>query len=291
MTAPRPESAPLVVVERVSFRYDEDAAPDRRPFALRDVDLTLSRGEIVALIGRNGSGKTTLARHLNGLLKPVSGWVLVGGEDTRRTTVARLATRVGYAFQNPDHQLFAATVADDVGFGPRNLGLLPPAVERRVATALAALGLEAFAGHHPLLLGHGTRRLVALAGVLALGTDVLVLDEPTVGLDRRASERVLKVLHERRLQGGGALIITHDLALAAAHATRIALLCDGELIADGPPRAILTDAALLAQAGLAPPAVTRLARALAPFGVRGDVLTTEEFCDGYAAAYRRLRHP
>ena len=280
---------PLVMVERVSFHFEGGATPTAPRFALKGVDLIISRGEVVALIGPNGAGKTTLARHLNGLLKPVAGRVLVAGAETRQSSVARLAAHVGYAFQNPDHQLFASTVAEDVAFGPRNLGLPSSEVDRRVASALARLGLEAVGERHPLLLGYGMRRLVALAGVLALETDMLVLDEPTAGLDRRAVDRVLAVVHERQTSGGAALLITHDLALVAAHATRVVLLHDGRVTADGPTRDVLTDAALLSSAGLTLPAVAALGRALAPLGVRPDALTIDELCDSYASAYQGLR--
>ena len=277
------------MVERASFRYGEPSSASAHPFALTEIDLTIVRGEVVALIGQNGAGKTTLARHLNGLLKPVTGRVLVAGEDTRHVGVSRLAAHVGYAFQNPDHQLFAATVAEDVAFGPQNLGLPSLEIERRVASALASLGLEAVRERHPLLLGYGMRRLVALAGVLALETQLLVLDEPTVGLDRRAADRVLAVVHERQAKGGAVLVITHDLALVAAHATRVVVLREGKVVADGPTRPVLTDAQLLAADGLTLPAVTGLGRALALLGVRPDALTVDEFCDSYASAYRGPR--
>lgn len=285
----RPGEEPIVAMEDLSFRYGASAVGNDRPYAIKGIGLELRRGEIVALIGENGSGKSTLARHLNGLLKPVSGRVLVGGEDTRRTSVARLAGRVGFAFQNPDHQLFAPTVAVEVAFGPRNLGLPTAEVERRVGATLVALGLTAVAERHPLLLGHGRRRLVALAGVLALETDLLVLDEPTVGLDRRAVERVLAVVEQRQGRGGSAVVITHDLSLVADRATRVIVLHRGEIVADGPTRRVLGDDRLLARAGLAMPPVTRLGRALSSFGVRSDALTVDELCVDVEAAWRRRR--
>ena len=274
---------PPVIVDDISFHYDDPAGPAAPQFALRGIRFTLDRGEIVALIGQNGSGKSTLARHLNGLLTPTAGRVLVAGHDTRRTPVARLAAHVGYAFQNPDHQLFAPTVAADVAFGPRNLGVSTAATEQRVAKALAALDLTPVATRHPLLLGHGTRRLVALAGVLALDADLLVLDEPTAGLDRDAAGRVLTVIAAHQRRGGSALLITHDLALVAAHASRVVLLHEGRLLADDTPRTVLADEPLLTTAGLAPPLMTRLGRALAPHGIRPDALTVAELCDSFVA--------
>lgn len=286
---PGPDPTPLIQFDRVSFAYDQ--APGSGPgFHLRDVSLTLHAGELIAIIGQNGSGKTTLGRLGNGLLAPTSGRVLVQGEATRGKSVADLAPQVGYVFQNPDHQLFAPTVTADVGFGPRNLGLSPAEIEARVQAALGSLGLTALADHHPLLLSYGERRLVALAGVLALGSPALILDEPTAGLDHAHRDLVLDVIHQRQRDGAGVILITHDFDLVAAHADRVVVMARGDIVGDGPPRAVLTDAALLAAADLAPARITRLAQRLARLGIAADVLTVPEFAHDYEAVYRRA-HP
>jgi energy-coupling factor transport system ATP-binding protein len=286
MTSPVPAEAPLIRFEQVSFSYDHGTAGPA--FSLRDIDLTLRPGELVALIGQNGSGKTTLARLCNGLLRPTAGRVLVGGQDTREREVAELARNVGYVFQNPDHQLFAPTVAEDVAFGPRNFGLPPDDVERRVRTVLSELDLSALAERHPLVLSYGARRLVALAGVLVLGSPTLVLDEPTAGLDREHQDRLFRVIHQRRDDGSGVLLISHDFALVAVHASRVIVMANGAILGEGSPRAILTDASLLATAGLAPTPITRLAQLLARHGIPEDVLTEPELAAAYARRYREM---
>lgn len=277
---------PLVQLDQVSFAYDPitTALPG---FRLRNVNLSLHAGELVAVIGQNGSGKTTLARLCNGLLKPTSGRVLVAGRDTRDRNVAELAPDVGYVFQNPDHQLFAPTVAEDVAFGPTNIGLPPDAVAARVRAMLDDLGIRSLADHHPLLLSYGARRLVALAGVLALGSPALVLDEPTAGLDQEHRDRLFRVIHQRQHQGNGILLISHDFALVAAHADRVIVIADGQIVGEGAPRPILTDAALLGAAGLTPPRVSRLAQLLSPHGIPPDVLTVPELASAYAKVYRQ----
>ena len=287
-TAPGAESTPLIQFDRVSFHYDQP--PGIGPgFRLHEISLSLAPGELIAIVGQNGSGKTTLGRLGNGLLSPTGGRVLVQGVDSRGKSVAELAPHVGYVFQNPDHQLFAPTVAADVGFGPRNLGLSPAEVEVRVQAALEALGLTDLAGHHPLLLSYGERRLVALAGVLALDSPALILDEPTAGLDQAHRDIVLEVIHERQRHGAGILLITHDFVLVAAHADRVVVMARGEIVGEGAPRAILTDADLLARADLAPARITRLAHRMGRFGIAPDVMTVPEFAHEYEAAYRKAR--
>ncbi len=278
---------PIVQVQSISYGYGSTGSVANR--AISEVTLEIGRGELIALIGHNGAGKSTLARHLNGLLKPTSGRVLVHGVDTRAMPAYRLARHVGFAFQNPDDQLFAATVAEDISFGPHNLGRDESDVALGVRTVIGRLGLAAVADHHPFLLSRSTRRLVALAGVLALTPDVLVLDEPTVGLDAWAVDRVQVVLQQHVTDGGAVLLISHDLGFVAANASRVILLRDGRVVADAPTRTVMTDLALLTANNLALPPITRLAQALAPCGMRPDVLNLEEFCDAYAALWR-ARH-
>ena len=269
---------PLVVIEGVHYSYGGSVP------ALRGVDLTLAPGEFVALLGVNGSGKTTLAKHLNGLLRPDAGRVLVAGRDTRQHPPGELARVVGYVFQNPDHQIFQPTVAAEVASGPRNLGARGADLAARVDEALARFGLTDLRERHPMLLGRAARRRVALAAVYATRPRVLVLDEPTGGLDRRDTTELMATLEALVAEGVTVLLITHDLRLAAAHARRVVVMSDGRVVADGPPEAILTDAERLAAAGLRPAPVTRLSLDLADAGMP-PALTVGSFC---AAFLRRV---
>jgi len=252
---PRPLRPPLIDVCGLGHRY-----PGGHP-ALAEVSLAIRPGEFLALVGRNGSGKTTLAKHLNGLLEPSEGAVRLEGHDVRGLALEELAQRVGYVFQDPDHQLFAATVEEEVAFGPRNLGLDPAEVEVRVAEALAAVGLVE-RDADPFLLDKGVRQRLAVAAVLALRPDVLVLDEPTTGLDFVEQQKMMALLRARHAAGQTIVIITHTPWVIAEYAERVVLLAGGRLRYDGPPRQFFADDELLAAAAFRAPDVTRLGRLL-----------------------------
>ncbi len=213
----------------------------------------------VGIAGPNGSGKSTLARLMQGLLRPASGTVTVDGLDTARTPVRRLAAHAGYVAQNPNHQLFASTVAAEMAFGPRNLGLPAAEVDARVADAARRLGLEDVLDRHPYHLGRARRKLVTIASVLAMRTPVLILDEPSTAQDHRTSEIVGRLVRELRDAGTAVVCISHDVRLLADVADRLVVLDAGRTIADAAPRAVFADAAIMRRAGLRPPQVTRLA--------------------------------
>jgi len=217
---------------------------------LRGLDLTVAHGERVAVLGPNGAGKTTLMLHLNGILLG-AGELEVAGLAVGPDTLPALRARVGLVFQDPDDQLFMPTVADDVGFGPRNLGLDEAAVTARTAAALAAARMEHAAGRAPHQLSMGERRRVAIAGVLAMDPRLLVLDEPSANLDPRARRELLDLL---AALGRTQLVVTHDLPFAAELCERAVILSGGRIAADGPTRAILADAELLARHDLELPA-------------------------------------
>ena len=248
---------PALRVDGATFAYAKADAP-----ALDAVSFAIAPGERVALFGRNGAGKSTLARLIAGLLHPTSGRVWVGDWDTHGRRPEELARRVGSVFQHADQQLFARTVREDVGFGPRALGFAPPDGARRTAHALAQLELDAHADEHPYDLPPPLRKLAALAGALALEPALLVLDEPTAGLDRRLRSVVARALHERSASGTALLLVSHDLGFAAEVADRALVLDRGRLACDEPLPAMLTDAPRLAPLGLAPPPVAALSLAL-----------------------------
>jgi len=249
----------------VSFAYGVGAGGGEsggRP-ALCDVSFSLGAGERVALLGRNGAGKSTLARLIAGLLRPGAGTVWVGDWDSRARRPEELARRVGSMFQHADQQLFARTVREDVAFGPRALGFDAADVARRTTRALALLDLTSLADHHPYDLPSPFRKLAALAGALALEPALLVLDEPTAGLDRTLQGRVARALGERAAEGTTLLVITHDLGFAAETLDRALVLDAGRLARDEPVHRLLATPDRLAPLGLAPPPLVELSLALA----------------------------
>jgi cobalt transport protein ATP-binding subunit len=229
---------------------------------VHDVSLAIGAGEMIALIGRNGSGKTTLAKHLNGLLRATSGTVRLDGADVATMSLDRVAPQVGYVFQNPDDQLFAATVADEVAFGPRNFGLDGAALAARVAEVLAAVGLTERRDDDPFLLSKGERQRLAVATVLAMAPRVLMLDEPTTGLDYPQQRRMLDLLARLRAGGTTVIVITHTPWVVAEYAERALLMRAGELVFDGPLDRLFGEEDLLRSAAFEVPPATRVGRAL-----------------------------
>lgn len=262
----------VIDVDQVEYAY----APDV-PKALDGVSLQIRKGDFVALLGQNGAGKTTLAKTFNGLLLPTRGTVRVGGVDTRTANLAHIASRVGYCYQNPDHQIFNGTVYKETAFGPRNLGLSPQEVSARVEHALKLVGLSEKKDAYPFLLGKGERQKLAVASVLAMGSPILVVDEPTTGLDLRGIRSIMTLLREwNQQQERTIIIITHDLHVVAEYVPRAVVMTHGAIIADGPTRSVLSDEATLAAGGLRPPQITRVARQLSHCGIPADVMTVEE---------------
>jgi len=249
--------------------------------ALRGISLGLPAGACTALIGHNGSGKTTLAKHLNGLLRPSRGRVLLEGQDIGRVPVGRLSRTVGYVFQNPDHQLFASTVWEEVAFGLRNQGLASTEIGQRVGEALAAFALESLAGAAPAVLGYSLRKRVALASVCAMRPRLLVLDEPSVGLDWRSTRQLMGLVEGLRQQGTTVVLITHDVRLATRYAQHMAVLEEGRLLQAGPIREVLRRFDALRAVFPSPPPLPALAAALAPDGALGVPLSAEEFYAAY----------
>ena len=231
---------------------------------LDGVSLRIGPGETVALIGQNGSGKTTLVRHLNGLLRPTSGRVVIGGADAAGLRVARLAAQVGLVFQDPDRQIFSGTVQKEVEFGPRNVGLRGAALDVAVAGALAAVGLQGEEGTNPYDLGAARRKLLAVASVLAMRTPILVLDEPTTGQDRAGVARIRDVVAAVASEGRTVIAISHDLRFVAETFGRVVVLRAGRVVLDGPPDEVFAAGAweTLRGTGLEPPVAAVLAEQL-----------------------------
>lgn len=225
--APPPApAAPIVALDGVRYRYPTGVE------ALRGVSLRIAPGERVALLGPNGAGKSTLVRHLNGIIHPSAGQVQIGGQEARRRSVAQLARTVGVVFQDTRNQLFAHTVRDEVAFGPKNLRHSPARVAQLVDAALEALGLRAVAAEHPYDLPPAMRRLVAIASVLAMEPPLLVLDEPTAGLDIPSTQRIRALCEQRMRAGQSTLVVSHDLDFSYEALDRVILLDLGQILFD-----------------------------------------------------------
>lgn len=240
-----------VVLENVHYVYPGGVE------ALRGISLAFGPGR-TCIVGQNGAGKTTLVRHLNGLLKPSAGRVLVGGVDTRSRTVAQLARYVGLSFQNPDDQLFHRTVEEEVRFGAVNLGYDAATVDRLVNEALALLRLEDVRRANPFDLGLSERKRVAIASVVAMDTPVVVLDEPTGGQDAPGVVLLGRLVDELAARGKTVITITHDVEFAAAHADRVIALHQGRVLLDGPPAQVFREVEALARTYVRPPTVTEI---------------------------------
>ena len=247
--------------------------------ALSDVSLSIAEGEFLAILGTNGSGKSTLARHFNALLMPTEGKCTVAGLDTRETQeLWRIRELVSMVFQNPDNQIIAAVVEDDVAFGPENLGIEPQEIRARVREALAAVGMERYRTAAPHLLSGGQKQRVAIAGALAMKTRCLVLDEPTAMLDPLGRKEVLETVQRlHREKGITVICITHFMEEAAA-ADRVILMEEGRIAAEGSPREVFQDVGGMKARGLAVPLAVELATLLREAGVSlpADLLTDKE---------------
>ncbi|WP_377290700.1 energy-coupling factor ABC transporter ATP-binding protein [Rhizobium sp. SG2393] len=237
--------------------------------ALDGASLSVGRGEKLALLGPNGAGKSTLFLTLNGTLKPDRGTILLDGAPvgTGRADLKRLRARVGLVLQDPDDQLFAATVVEDVSFGPMNLGLSTGEVRTRVDEALASLGITALAARPTHMLSFGQKKRVAIAGLIAMRPDVLLLDEPTAGLDPSGVEELMAVLSALAAAGTALVVATHDMEAAYGFADRVAVVSGRRVAREGRPEAVFADAALLAEAGLRPPIVYEIVERLKAAGV------------------------
>lgn len=258
-------------VENVHYTY-----PGGGVKALDGVSLTIQPGEKVALVGQNGSGKSTLARHLNGLLRPEQGQVWIGDLETSAHSPAKMARRVAYAFQNPDEQLFHQQVWGEVAFGPQNLGLSPQQVHVQVAQALELFGLSAFAKTNPRDLGYSGRKRISLASTVAMQTPVLVLDEPTAGLDANEREQLSQVIDLLHQQGKTVLVISHDMDFLFENFERFVLLSAGQVVLDAKTQQFFSHTETLEACGLVAPQMVRLSQAL---GREPLVATVEQFVE------------
>jgi energy-coupling factor transport system ATP-binding protein len=263
-----------ITVEGLRFTYPAGVE------ALHGVSLNIASGQAVAIVGQNGAGKTTLLRHFNGLLRPSAGTVRIGDWETKDHTVAQLAGRVGYVFQNPDEQLFCRTVAEEVAFGPTNLKYAPERKESLVKSALALTELTGKEETNPYDLSPAWRKLVALASILAMDTPIVLLDEPTTGQDAVNAARIAHIVQVLKGQGKTVVAISHDIDFCAENFERIVAMSQGNVLLDGEPHTVLGQEETLATTYVDPPQLTRLGKRL---GLASTVTTEEEFLQGLLA--------
>ena len=280
-----------IEVRHLTHTYSEGSA--FQATAIRDVNLTIEDGEFVAVIGHTGSGKSTLVQHLNGLLKPTEGQVLVDGEDMFGEGVdkRKIRQKVGLVFQYPEYQLFEETVAKDIAFGRKNQGLSPEEIDRRVRTAMAHVHLDydKYAERSPFELSGGQMRRVAIAGVLAMEPKVLILDEPTAGLDPRGRDRILGMIRDLHAEGGVTVImVSHSMDDVARLATRLVVMSRGQLVATGTPREIFRQREMMERIGLGVPEAAQLCGKLRARGLPlpEDLYTPEELRDALLALWK-----
>ena len=246
--------------------------------ALNGISLIIETGEQVAIVGQNGAGKTTLVKHLNGLLQPTSGSVLIGDWDTSKHQVAKLASRVGYVFQNPDEQLFTKNVHLEVSFGPKNLGYDKDKAEALVEDALALTKLNDQKETNPYDLSPTWRKMVALASIIAMDTPIIIFDEPTTGQDAANIARMADAITALRERGKTVITITHDIDFCAENFERVVALAQGGVLLDGPVNDVLGQEEILAKTYVDPPQLTRLGLRL---GLQEIVRNQEEFLTTY----------
>ncbi len=264
--------------------------------AIRNVNLTIEEGEFVAVIGHTGSGKSTLVQHLNGLLKPTDGQILVDGEDLNGEKVdrRRIRQKVGLVFQYPEYQLFEETVAKDIAFGPKNQGLSAEEIDSRVHMAMEQVHLDydKYAERSPFELSGGQMRRVAIAGVLAMKPKVLILDEPTAGLDPQGRDRILGMVKELHEAGDTTVVmVSHSMDDVARLATRLVVMSRGELVATGTPREIFKQVKMMESIGLGVPEAAKLCNMLRQRGIQlpDDLYQMDEARDAILARWKEVR--
>lgn len=276
----------MEIIRTENLRHVYTTASGNR-VALDNVNLTINEGEFVAIIGTNGSGKSTLAKHFNALLKPASGKVIVAGLDTAQDeNIRQIRTNVGMVFQNPDNEIVAAIVEDDVAFGPENLGIEPAEIRRRVDLALDTVNMSEYKNFSPSKLSGGQKQRIAIAGTIAMQTKIIVFDEPTAMLDPQGRQEVMTTIQKLHSSGLTIIHITHFMDEAAL-ADRIVVMEGGLVIRIGTPREIFSDIAEIKRLGLDVPVAVELANRLrGRFNLPKDILTAEELATALTGVIR-----
>lgn len=268
----------MIEIENLSFSYDDDDE-DNKKYVIKDLNLKIKKGSFVAILGHNGSGKSTLAKHLNGILLPSGGKVYVDGLDTSvEKNIFDIRSRAGMVFQNPDNQIVAAIVEDEVAFAPENLGIAPDEIRRRVDECLSIVNMTKYAKSSPARLSGGQKQRVAIAGVLAMEPECIILDEPTAMLDPSGRTEVMKTIKNlNKTKGITVVLITHYMD-EAAEAERVIVMEKGQIVFDDTPKKVFSNVEEIKKIGLDVPQVAELLAQLRAMGIDmpSDVITVEE---------------
>lgn len=280
----------IIEFQNVSYRYEADDGEEKLPLVVNNISLNFKKGDFIAILGHNGSGKSTLAKLSNSILIPESGKVLVKGMDTADEDLSYDIRRtVGVVFQNPDNQIVATIVEEDVAFGPENLGVPPEEIRKRVDNALKAVGMYEYRAHEPHKLSGGQKQRVAIAGIIAMLPECIVLDEPTAMLDPRGRKEVMDTcIKLNREMGMTVVFITHFMEEAVL-ANRVIVMDDAKIILDGTPKQVFHNSELLKKVGLDVPETAKLANDLRESGapLPEDILSADEFSDEILKLLRR----
>lgn len=261
-----------IKIENLSYKYEKGS------LALQNINIDIKKGEFVGIIGQNGAGKSTLLKNITGLLKPTEGKIFVNGRDTINVPVSELALEVGFVLQNPDRQLFAETVEKEIAFGPKNMGLSEAEVKERVDYALDAVGLSNFREDFPPALSKGDRAKVVIASVLAMGPQIIILDEPTSGQDYRGCYQIMDIAKEFNKRGHTLVVVTHHMALVAEYTERTVVMMNSSVLMDASTREVFSYPEKLEMTHIMPPQITQVAAELQQkIPVKNTILNVQEF--------------
>ena len=278
------EDKQLIVFDNVSYTYDDEAQTENVNFAVENISLTVNKGEFVVILGHNGSGKSTLAKLSNSIFIPAKGKVFVNGMDTSdEKNEFRIREKVGVVFQNPDNQIVASIVEEDVAFGPENLGIEPKVIRQRVDNALKAVGMYDYRLHETHRLSGGQKQRVAIAGMIAMLPECIVFDEPTAMLDPKGRKEVIETARQLNKEKGMSVVLITHFMEEAVFADKIYVMDNGKIISQGTPAEIFSQDEMLRGAGLDVPDTVKIASGLIKNGVPldADTLTVENLIDNY----------
>ena len=263
-------SQPVLSIDNLTYQYESGKT------ALKKVSLQVEKGDFVAIIGQNGAGKTTLAKHFNGILTPTSGTVSVCGENISKKDSSELTQYIGYVFQNPDHQIFSTSVYKELAYGLQNLNLSEEEISKRIDEVLKLTNLSQYRDEHPFSLGKGQRQMIAVASILVMRPSILVVDEPTTGLDWLGVNKMMDLICELHKNGTTIVMITHDMDIVARYATRVIVMQKGGIVLDGTTQQVFSNSEVLEEAFVTPPQCVKLSKELKPFGLEQVVLDMKQ---------------